>query len=208
VPATPITKSTRFFQPGNVGILFLPTIAATTLIPTTRRGHRRHRPDRRGRRLAGWTVTTAFLETKDASTRLRPQLAGAVTFDGSSITFNGSKNGTDVRTILTRGQSGYIVFGDAGVGTGKKADVYPVVVGAVAKLRNFDNTNFKIRVDFGITACRPRTSPCRELAAGAPRGKQRRTARLPILVGDAEGGGARGGRGPGACGNTSRPRRD
>jgi hypothetical protein len=30
--------------------------------------------------------------------------------------------------------------------------VYPVTVGAVAKLRNLDNTNFKVRVDFGITA--------------------------------------------------------
>jgi hypothetical protein len=103
------------------------------------RGHRRHRPHPRGRRHLGWTVSTAFLETKDASTVLRPQLAGAVTFEGRRITFNGSKNGTDARTVFTRGQSGFIIIGDAGVATGKKADVYPVTVGAVAKLRNLDS---------------------------------------------------------------------
>jgi hypothetical protein len=151
VPATPITKSTRFFQPGNVGILFLPTIAATTLVPTTSEVTAGTDLTAEVDDWAGWTVTTAFLETKDASTVLRPQLAGAVTFAGSSLTFNGSKTGTDVRSVLTRGQSGFIIIGDTGIATGKKADVYPVVVGAVAKLRNLDNTNFKIRVDFGIT---------------------------------------------------------
>ena len=149
--ATPIPISQRFFAPGNTGFLFLPAIAATTLVPTTTEITAGTDLTREVEDLAGWTVTTAFIETKDASTPVRPQLAGAVTYAGSSLTFNGSKNGTDVRTILTRGLSGFMVIGDAGVGTGKKADVFPIVVGAVAKLRNLDNANFLVRVDFGIT---------------------------------------------------------
>jgi hypothetical protein len=74
-----------------------------------------------------------------------------VSFEGSSITFNGSKNGTDVRGVFTRQQTGFLLIADAGLGTGKKGDVFPVEVGAVAKLRNLDNANFKLRVDFGIT---------------------------------------------------------
>ena len=151
MPATAIPTSQRFFQPGNIGILYLPAIAATTLVPTTSEVTAGTDLTKEVTDWSGWTVSTAFIETRDASTVLRPQLAGAVTFEGSSLTFNGSKNGTDARTIFTRGQTGYIVIGDAGVATGKKADVYPVVVGAVAKLRNIDNDNFKIRVDFGIT---------------------------------------------------------
>lgn len=152
MPATAMPLAQRFFQPGNVGVLFLPTIVAANLVPTAAEVTAGTDVTRELDDWSGWTVSTAFLETKDASTVLRPQLAGAVTFEGSSMTFNGSKNGTDARTVFTRGQSGYIIIGDAGVQTGKKADVYPVTVGAVAKLRNLDSTNFKIRVDFGITA--------------------------------------------------------
>ena len=150
--ATPIPTSQRFFQAGVVGIIFVPTIASTTLVPTAPEVTAGTDLTKEVTDWSGWTVSTAFIETKDASTVLRPQLAGAVTFEGSSLTFNGSKNGTDARTIFTRGASGYIIIGDAGVATGKKADVYPVVVGAVAKLRNIDSDNFKVRVDFGITA--------------------------------------------------------
>jgi hypothetical protein len=98
--ATPIPTSQRFFQPGVVGILYLPTIAATTLIPTTAEVTAGTDLTREVDDWSGWTVSTAFIETKDASTVLRPQLAGAVTFEGSSLTFNGSKNGTDARTDL------------------------------------------------------------------------------------------------------------
>lgn len=152
MPATAMPLSQRFFQPGNVGVLFLPAIAATTLVPTTSEVTAGTDVTRELDDWSGWTVSTSFIETKDASTVIRPQLAGAVTFEGSSLTFNGSKNGTDARTIFTRGQTGFILIGDAGVATGKKVDVFPVTVGAVAKLRNLDSTNFKIRVDFGITA--------------------------------------------------------
>ena len=145
-----IPKATRYFQPGIVKIYFATTLAdpaaptrseitgATDLTPEI--------DD-----IAGWTTSTAFIETKDASSRVRPQLAGATTFEGSSITFNGSSDGQDARTVFTRGQTGYIVICDSGDATGKKADVYPVEVGAIAKLRSLDNAPFKIRVDFGIT---------------------------------------------------------
>lgn len=150
--ATAIPASQRFFQPGVMGVLFLPAVAATTGVPTTAEITAGTDLTREIDDLAGFSVTTAYIETKDASTVVRPQLTGAVSYANSSLTFNGSKNGTDNRGVLTRGQSGFIVIGDAGVGTGKKADVFPVTVGAVAKLRSLDNANFKIRIDFGITA--------------------------------------------------------
>jgi hypothetical protein len=146
-----IATATRFFQPGLVAFVFLPAIAATTRIPTTPELTAGTNLTSEVDDIAGWTVSTAFIETKDASTRVRPQLAGAVTFEGSSITFNASKTGSDVRGVFTRGQLGYMLIADAGLGTGNKGDVFPIEVGAIAKLRNLDNANFKIRVDFGIT---------------------------------------------------------
>jgi len=74
-----------------------------------------------------------------------------VSLDDSSITFNGSSNGTDARTVFTVDQAGYILMADAGLGTGKKGEVFPVSVGSVVSVRSLDSDNFKIRVDFGVT---------------------------------------------------------
>lgn len=146
-----IPKSTRYFQPGVVAIVYLPTIAATTMIPTSAEVTAGTNLTREVDDIAGWTKSTTFLETKDAASRVRPKIAGAVSLEDSSITFNGSKNGIDARTIFAPDQEGYILIADAGLGAGKKADIFPIAVGTVAKVRNLDNANFKIRVDFGIT---------------------------------------------------------
>jgi hypothetical protein len=146
-----IPTSTRFYQPGVIAIVYLPTIAATTLIPTTTEISNGTDLTKEVADIAGWSYSTAFIETKDASTRVRPKLAGAVTLEDSSITFNGSANGTDARTVFTTNQVGYILMADAGLGTGKKGEVFPVSVGSVVAVRSLDSDNFRIRVDFGVT---------------------------------------------------------
>lgn len=147
-----IAKSTRFFAPGVTRFLFLPNIASATLVPDAAELTAAIDLTREVDDIAGWTKSAASIETKDASTRVRPQLAGAVTLEASSITFNGSKTGEDVRDSLTEGQEGYLLIADAGLGAGKKADVYPVEVATLAKLRSLDNAPFKIRADFSITS--------------------------------------------------------
>jgi hypothetical protein len=147
-----IPAATRFFQPGVIKILFLPTIAASTYVPTTGEitGGTDLTPEVAD--ISGWSYSTAFIETRDAATRVRPKLAGAVTLEDSSITFNGSTmSASDARSVFTTNQVGYIVMADAGTGTGKPAEVFPVTVGSVVKVRSLDGDNFKIRVDFGVT---------------------------------------------------------
>jgi len=150
VPNMP--TATRFFQPGIVAILWFDDIVAETLTPTAEEIAAAMNLTNEVDDIAGWATSTAFIETKDAGTRLRPQLAGAVTFEGSSITFNGSRDGQDARTVFERGQSGFVMFADAGLATGRPGEVFPAEVGSVVKLRSLDNAPFKIRVDFGITA--------------------------------------------------------
>jgi hypothetical protein len=150
MPAIP--TSTRFFQPGIIAILFAPTIAdATGYVPTTTELTNATDLTKEVDDIAGWSYSTTFIETRDAASRIRPKLAGAVSLDDSSITFNGSQTGTDARTVFTLNQSGFIIMADAGLGTGKKAEVFPVQVGSIVRVRSLDNTNFKIRVDFGVT---------------------------------------------------------
>jgi hypothetical protein len=123
-----------------------------------------------------------FIETKDAATRVRPKLAGAVTLEDSSITFNGSSNGTDARTVFTLDQAGFILMADAGLGTGKKAEVFPVSVGSVVKVRSLDSDlqdPRRLRCHQHPEDRRPSVS-LRDLIEA----KQRRTATWPLLVGN------------------------
>lgn len=146
-----IPTSTRFYQPGVIAIVFLPTIAAATYVPTTAEITAGTDLTTEVDDISGWSYSTTFIETKDAATRVMPKLAGRVTLEDSSITFNGSQNGTDARGVFTLNQAGFIMMADAGLGTGKKAEVFPVSVGAIVKVRSLDADPFKIRVDFGVT---------------------------------------------------------
>lgn len=150
MPAIP--TATRFYQPGLVAILFAPTIAAANYTPTTT--EITNSTDLTGEvdDIAGWSYATTFIETKDAKSRIRPKLAGPVSLEDSSITFNGSTlAANDARSVFTTNQTGFIIMADAGLGTGKPAEVFPVQVGSVVKVRSLGDTNFKIRVDFGVT---------------------------------------------------------
>lgn len=153
MPPTALPAATRFFQPGVVSILWLPAIAAANYTPTTLEIDAGTDLTGEIDDIAGWSYSTTFIETKDAKNRVRPKLAGPVSLDDSSITFNGSEDGadSDIRSVLTRGTNGFILFADAGLGTGKDAEVFPVEVGSVVKVRSLTDANFKVRVDFGVT---------------------------------------------------------
>lgn len=147
-----IPTSTRFYQPGIIAIVFLPTLADTTnYVPTALEISNGTDLTKEVDDIAGWSYSTTFIETKDAASRTMPKLAGRVTLEDSSITFNGSQNGTDARGVFTLNQAGYMLMADAGLGTGKKGEMFPISVGAVVKVRSLDSDPFKVRVDFGVT---------------------------------------------------------
>lgn len=149
MPTIPV--STRFFQPGIVKVYFLPAIAASNRTPTRAEITAGTDLTPELDDWAGWSYSTTFIETKDASTRVSPKLAGRLSLDDSSMTFNGSVNGTDVRTVLTRDQSGFVLICDGGDVAGRPAEVFPISVGAIVPVRSLDSDAFKVRVDFGVT---------------------------------------------------------
>jgi hypothetical protein len=149
MPTVPV--STRFYQPGIVKFYYLPSIAAADYTPTSAEITAGTDLTPEVDDIAGWSYSTTFIETKDANSRIRPKLAGAVSLDDSSITFNGSQDGQDIRTVLTRGATGFIMICDGGNVTGQPAEVFPVEVGSVVPVRSLDADAFKVRVDFGVT---------------------------------------------------------
>ncbi|HKN38789.1 MAG TPA: hypothetical protein VJ456_06750 [Acidimicrobiia bacterium] len=149
-----IPVSTRFFQPGIVAVYHLPTVAGTnpTRLEITAGTDLTTELDD----WSGWSYSTTFIETKDASSRVSPKLAGRVSLDDSSMTFNGSQDGDDIRSVLEIDDQGFILICDGGDVTGYKGELFPVSVGAVVPVRSLDSSAFMVRIDFGVTNL-PRT---------------------------------------------------
>jgi hypothetical protein len=145
-----IPVSTRFFQPGIIKVYYLPAVAAPAA-PTRAEITAGTDLTPELDDWSGWSYSTSFIETKDAASRVRPKLAGAVSLDDSSMTFNGSQDGEDVRTVLTLGDTGYVLICDGGDVTAQPAELFPVEVGSVVPVRSLDSDAFKVRIDFGVT---------------------------------------------------------
>lgn len=100
--------------------------------------------------LSGWSVTTGMIATPGMS-RFTKQIAGRTTAEDSSLTFYADQGGDDVRTILARGDRGFIIFCDGGDAVGNLADVFPVLVRNVGKVRTLADQASQLTVGFAIT---------------------------------------------------------
>ena len=59
--------------------------------------------------MTGFTVSSASIEVPDLSNRFAGKIPGAITADDSSIIFYASSTSADVRTVLPRDTSGFVV---------------------------------------------------------------------------------------------------
>lgn len=152
---TPLDPTTRYIRPGITKVYFVPTLAskdaptrteldaATDLTPEIAE-------------VSGWTVSSDLVETPAWGTRFTSKVAGMVTADDSSITFYASQDTQDVRTVLPRDTTGFVVWMDGGdvsgaTNTDLLMDVFPVTVSSVSKLRTASDPA-EIEVSFAITS--------------------------------------------------------
>lgn len=146
-----IANAQAFYQPGVAEIVRIDEIADTVgLVATPEEIAGGLKLLNEVYDLAGWSQTTNFIERRRAKSRVRTQLAGASTFEGSSITFTADRAGNDAAAEFTEGETFYLYFADRGLIAARPAEVFEVEVGAVVNLRNFDNDYMKIRIDFGL----------------------------------------------------------
>lgn len=154
MPATKLPVSERFFHPEISTVYFLPAIAATTRIPTRVEISAGHDLTDEIATVSGWQKTTGTLATPDWGSLFTSQIPGRTTAADSSITFYADVDGQDVRTILEAGMTGFVVFCDGGdnegSGTGKVADVFPVRVTSVGKVRG-QEAALQLTIGFAIT---------------------------------------------------------
>lgn len=147
-----LATSVRFFAPEISKVYWLPAIAASNLTPT--RAEITAGTDLTGEiaDIQGWVVEGGAIPTPDLGSRFIASIPGRTNVADSSLTLYADQTGNDVRDVLTQGLNGYVLFADGGDVTGQPADVFPVRVNSVGKMRSTGDQAFQISVRFNITA--------------------------------------------------------
>lgn len=141
MPTPSITASTRFFDVATTKVYFLPSIAASTLVPTRAEMNAGTNLSPEVSDWVGWVVGVEYFDTQNINTPFRTKAPGNKFAPESSITFYTSKTGVDIRSLLTPGANGFILFLDGGDIAGNRAECYPITVGSIGVLRITGNTN-------------------------------------------------------------------
>lgn len=150
----PITASTRYTDLATARIYYLPTIAAATLTPTRAEMGAGTNLTPEISDLEGWVVDCEYFDTQNMESTFRTTSPGTRSTPNCSLTFYASRTGIDVRSLLSSGTNGFIMFLDAGDFGGNRAEVWPIAVGSTSVLRTGQSsspTAVKIRMSFGIT---------------------------------------------------------
>lgn len=149
---TAITASTRYFDVGVTKIYYLPAVAAGSLTPTRAEMNAGKDLSPEIAEVDGWSVSSEQIETPDFATRFVSQIPGRISADESSLTFYSDLEGVDARALLPRDQAGFIMWLDGGDTAANKADVYPVKVTSISKMRSSEKNAAMLKISFAITA--------------------------------------------------------
>jgi hypothetical protein len=80
--------------------------------------------------MSGFSLTSGTKDTADLSTRFTSQIPGAITADKCEIICYASSTSADVRTVLPRDTTGFIITLWEGDVPTQKMDVWPIKVSA------------------------------------------------------------------------------
>jgi hypothetical protein len=146
--AIPITTSRRYYQQGVSKVLWAPTIAdihavtraeinaAIDLSPEVSAS-------------AGWEVTSTTQATPALGTPFVGNIFATTTAADSSLTCYADATSVDVRTLLTRGLFGNVLWLGEGDVAGYLMDAFPVTVTSAPKNRTITATA-EIVINFSI----------------------------------------------------------
>ncbi len=144
--ATPITASDRYYRQGVSKVVFCTTIAS---ISAPSRAEINVGIDLSPEISAssGWEVTGNTEDTPALGSAFIGKVPSTTTAGDSSLTFYSDSTSVDVRSLLTRNTSGYIIWMDEGDVVGHLMDVFPVRVTGAPKQRDISSVS-TIMVNF------------------------------------------------------------
>jgi len=148
---SPITASSRYFNQAVTKVYFVPSIEDTTA-PTRAELDAGTDLSDEIADISGWQVTSSQIQTPDLGSRFTSSIPGRTTAEDSSIVFYADVAGEDVRALLPRDTTGYIVIMDGGDVPGQPMDIFPVRVASTGKMRTVGDEAARIQVQFSITS--------------------------------------------------------
>ncbi|MCP2339162.1 phage tail tube protein [Actinomadura rupiterrae] len=152
MPATPITASSRYINPGTTKVYWATSIANKSA-PT--RAELNAAIDVTGE-LAdnkGWMVSSDVVDAPTMDSRFTAKIPGRTDAKDSSLTFYADSTGSDARTLMPLDTNGFVIWLDGGDVTGRKCDVFPVRVASVGKERSTKGSDpATVPIEFAITA--------------------------------------------------------
>lgn len=97
-----------------------------------------------------WGIVSGTIDAPDLASLFTAQISGKVTVDGPTIDMYASINSVDVRTLVPRGTTGFVVKFPEGDTTGRKMDVFPATVLQQAKPTSLSNPSL-VQLAFAVT---------------------------------------------------------
>ena len=149
MPPTPLTPTVRYVPPGTRKIYWVTTIATYTS-PSRAELNAGIDLSAEVADVTGFTINSTTVPTPDLSSRFASEIPGPITAPSSSLIFYASSTSSDVRTVLPRDTTGFVVLLWEGDVTGQRMDVFPAKVTASAPDGNMQNPE-RINVAFSIT---------------------------------------------------------
>lgn len=147
--ATPITSSTRYYRQGVSKVIWLPTVASINS-PTRAEINAGIDLSPEISASAGWEVTSNTEDANALGSSFVGKVMSTTTAGDSSLSFFSDLTSVDVRSLLTRGTVGYIIWMDEGDVAGQKMDVFAVTVTSAPKQRDMGAIS-QIMVNFVVT---------------------------------------------------------
>lgn len=147
--AIPITSSTRYYRQGVSKVVFCPTVADYHAISRAEINAGTDLSNEVNA-AAGWEVTSNTEATNALGSVFTGNVPSNTEAGASSLTMYADRTSNDVRTMLSRGVTGFIVWMDEGDVAGQKLDVFPVQVTSAPKNRDVTALGM-ITVNFATT---------------------------------------------------------
>ena len=144
-----ISASTRYIPEGVTDYYWVVTIA-NYLSPTRSELNAGTRLTPEIASTGNWGIVSGSIDAPDLATLFTAQIAGKVTVDGPEIDMYADQTSNDVRTLLPRGTTGYVVKFPEGDTSGRKMDVFPAKVLQQSKPTNLTNPSI-IQLIFAVT---------------------------------------------------------
>lgn len=146
---SPLTATLRYTPPGNRKYYFI-TSAASYTSPTRAEMAAGTDLSAEVATVTGWELAGATIDAPDLATGFVAQVSARTTAAASEIDFWASSTSADVRTVLTRGTTGFIIILPEGDIAGQKMEVWPVKVTSMFLDSDMENPA-KVHVQFSVT---------------------------------------------------------